>query len=79
MKNEWKIIKTPTMKLTPTMNTSLHIILMVLTGMTGYTITNSIFWSIIDGLLSPFSICAWIVCHQLNLTVIHKTFGFLLN
>ena len=47
------------------------------TAMIGYDIHHSIFWSIVDFMLFPFAIVKWLILHQVNLTIIKDTFGFL--
>jgi hypothetical protein len=54
-------------------------ILCFITAMIGYTIHNSLFWSIIDFIFMPYVWCKWIVCHEVNISIIKKTFEFFLK
>ena len=49
------------------------------TAMIGYTIHSSVFWSIMDFFFMPFAWCKWLICHEVNLTIIKKTFEFFLT
>jgi hypothetical protein len=51
----------------------------ILTAMVGYTIHGSVLWSIVDWLLWPIAIVKWLVLHQVNRSVLERTFGFLLQ
>ena len=63
----------------------IYVIFCVATGMVGYNINvaaNSnwpLFWSVIDWLFAPFAIAKWLICHQLNISVIKHTFAFFFN
>lgn len=46
------------------------------TSMVGYTIHGSIFWSIIDFIISPLVWCKWLAYHEVTLTIIKHTFEF---
>lgn len=48
-------------------------------AMLGYHINTHArgFWAVIDFVFSPLALVKWLVCHQINATVIHQTFGFL--
>lgn len=48
----------------------------IVVAMLGYTIHGSIFWSIIDFLFWPIAIIKWIICHELTLAIIQKTFAW---
>lgn len=49
----------------------------VIVAMVAYTITGSIFWSVVDAIFSPIAITKWLICHDLTLTVLKHTFQFL--
>ena len=49
------------------------------TAMVGYTIHSSVIWSIVDLCLAPLVWGKWLVCHEVNLTVLKHTFEFLLQ
>jgi hypothetical protein len=46
----------------------------IVTAMLGYTIHGSLFWSIVDFIFWPIVIIKWLVCHELTLTIIKKSF-----
>ena len=52
----------------------LALILCIATAMIGYTIHSSLFWSIMDFIFAPLTWCKWLICHEVNLTVIKTTF-----
>jgi hypothetical protein len=49
-------------------------ILALLTAMVGYTIHGSLFWSIIDFIFAPLVWLKWLICHDVNLSIIKQTF-----
>jgi hypothetical protein len=49
------------------------------TAMVGYTIHHSIFWAIVDFLFWPVVVIKWLICHDINISIIKQTFGFLLS
>jgi len=49
------------------------------TAMIGYTIHNSIFWSIMDFFFAPFAWMKWLIMHQVNITIIKETFSFFIQ
>lgn len=51
----------------------------LLTSMIGYTIHNSIFWTIMDFIFWPIVWIKWLILHQVNLTIIKQTFEFFLK
>jgi hypothetical protein len=57
----------------------IYTILSVMTAMVGYTIHHSIFWSIMDFLFTPLAWIKWLICQEVNLTIIKQTFQFFLN
>ncbi len=57
----------------------IYTLLAIATAMIGYTIHGSLFWAIIDFFLSPLAWCKWLIYHEVNLTIIKKTFAFFLQ
>lgn len=55
------------------------LILAACTAMVGHTIHRSLFWSIVDFLFYPVAWAKWLICHQVNLTVIKATFSFFIT
>lgn len=54
----------------------LYTVFCVCTAMIGYTIHNSIFWSIMDFIFCPFAWIKWLICHEVTLSVIKETFSW---
>ena len=54
----------------------IYLIFSVLTAMIGYTIHQSIFWSIMDFLFTPFAWIKWLIYHECTLDVIQRTFSW---
>lgn len=56
----------------------LYIIACVCTAMIGYTIHKNIFWSIVDFFLTPLVWIKWLICKDVTLEIIKKTFDWFL-
>ena len=54
----------------------MYMIVCLLTAMIGYTIHNSIFWSIMDFIFTPLAYMKWIIYHEVNITIIKETFAW---
>lgn len=54
----------------------LYLLLCLATSMIGYNIHGSIFWAIIDWIFMPIAWCKWLICHEVNMTIIRETFSF---
>ena len=57
----------------------LYFVFSVATAMIGHTIHNSLFWSIMDFIFTPITWVKWLICHEVNMTLIHQTFAFFLG
>jgi hypothetical protein len=57
----------------------LYTIICFATAMIGYTIHNSIFWSIMDFLFAPIAWIKWLFYHEVSLSIIKETFAFFLK
>jgi len=58
----------------------LYTLLCVATAMVGYNINHgSLGWAIMDFLFAPLAWCKWLICHQVNLSMVKYTFNFLLQ
>ncbi len=55
----------------------IYFLICVATAMIGYQIHHSVFWSVINFIFTPISWLVWLVCHDVNLTLIKQTFAFL--
>jgi hypothetical protein len=60
-----------------TINGILALIVSIGTAMVGYTIHHSAFWSVVDFFFWPFAWIKWLVCQEVNMTIIRTTFEFL--
>jgi hypothetical protein len=49
------------------------------TAMIGHTIHHSLFWALVDFAFWPIAWVKWLICHQVTLSVIKRTFGFFLS
>ena len=47
--------------------------------MIGHSIHNSLFWSIMDFLFCPFAWAKWLICREVNITIIKTTFTWFFN
>ena len=57
----------------------LYCIFSTVTAILGYSINgNSIFWAVIDFFFSPLAWIKWLICHDVNMTIIRKTFAWFL-
>lgn len=72
-----KMSKKYTMELSP--RGPLYTLMCVLTAMVGYHIHHSLFWSIIDFFFMPIAWLKWLICQEVNMTVIRATFSFFFN
>jgi hypothetical protein len=61
------------------MKRAIYLIFALCTAMIGYTIHGSLFWAIVDFFFSPIAWCKWLICHEVNMTIIHQTFDFFLK
>ncbi len=52
------------------------LIFAVATAMVGHTIHHSLLWSCMDFIFAPLTWCKWLVCHEVNMTIIKETFSF---
>jgi len=53
-----------------------YTIFAVCTAMIGYTIHNSVFWSIVDFFFAPIAWIKWLICHEVTLKIIKETFNW---
>jgi hypothetical protein len=52
----------------------LNIFIAITIAMIGHTIHGSLFWSIVDFFFWPLALIKWLICHELTLKIIEKTF-----
>ena len=48
------------------------------TSVIGYHIHNSIFWAVMDFLFFPLAWLKWLLCHEVNMTIIKESFSWFL-
>ena len=60
-----------------TLSLIIYIVVCTSVAMIGYTIHHSLFWSIIDFIFWPIALIKWLICHEINISVIKQTFDFL--
>ena len=54
-----------------------YLLLRTAIAMVGYTIHSSAFWSIVDFVFWPIALIKWLVCKEINMSVIQTTFEFI--
>jgi hypothetical protein len=54
----------------------IYFLLSIATAMVGYTIHNSLFWSIVDFFFTPIAWAKWLICHEVSWSIIKHTFEF---
>lgn len=52
----------------------IYFICCISTAMIGQTIHNSVFWSIMDFVFTPIAWAKWLICHEVSVSIITKTF-----
>lgn len=61
------------------MKSLLYALIGIFTAFVGYNIHGSIIWAIIDWWLWPIVWLKWLICHEVNLTIIKGAFSFFLS
>lgn len=57
-----------------------YFITSIITGMVGYHINGgSTFWGIIDFIFSPIPWVKWILCHEINVSILKEVFSWFLK
>ncbi len=54
----------------------LFIIIAIATAIIGYHIHGSIFWAIVDWIFWPIAWLKWLICQEVNMTIIRGAFEF---
>lgn len=54
----------------------LYALFCVCTAIIGYKIHGSLFWAIVNFFLAPISWFGWLVCQDVNITIIKESFSF---
>jgi hypothetical protein len=55
---------------------ALAFICAIVTGIIGYHINDSLFWAVIDFLFWPFVWAKWLICQNVNMTIIRGALSF---
>ena len=54
----------------------LGLVFCLATAIIGHTRHGSVGWAIVDFLFAPLVWCKWLICKQVNMTLIKKSFTF---
>jgi hypothetical protein len=49
------------------------------TAMVGHAIHHSLFWSVMDFIFMPIAWVKWLICQEVNLSIIKSAFDFFLK
>lgn len=62
-----------------TLGRIIYFLFTLATAMIGYTIHNSLFWSIVDYFFAPITWVKWLIYHEVNMVIIKQTFSWFFN
>jgi len=82
MINETEIVGINYILIGKNMNTLgqiIYFLFTLATAMIGYTIHNSLFWSIVDYFFAPITWVKWLIYHEVNMVIIKQTFSWFFN
>lgn len=55
-------------------------VLAIVTAIIGYNVNNhSLFWAIVDFFFWPLAWIKWLICQEVNMTIIKESFSFFLQ
>ena len=54
-----------------------HLIPGTLTAIVGKQIHGSLFWAVVDFFFYPIALVKWLICQEINLTIVKQAFAFL--
>lgn len=57
----------------------IYLIISIMTGMIRYHMSPDLFWAIVDALFFPLVWIKWLICAEINLTIIKETFSFFMK
>lgn len=57
----------------------LYLIVAIATARIGYFVHGSIFWAIVDFFFWPFAWLKWLLCSEVNMTIIKQAFAFFMS
>ncbi len=58
---------------------TLYLLFCVATAIIGNTKNHSLGWAILDGIFAPLAWVKWLICQEINLTIINHAFSFFLK
>ncbi len=57
-----------------------YVLIGIFTAIVGCRINdNSLFWAIVDGIFWPFAWVKWLICQEVNITIIKEAFAFFMQ
>lgn len=59
-----------------TISDFIYLFCSIATAMVGYKIHNSIGWAIMDFIFFPIAWIKWLICREVNTSIIKETFSF---
>lgn len=57
----------------------LWIFIAIATAIIGYEIHGSVFWAIVDWIFWPLAWLKWLICQEVNISIIKDAFAFFLK
>ena len=57
----------------------LYLLFCLFTAMVGKTIHGSLLWAVVNFVYAPLSWIKWMLCEEVNLTIIRQSFSFFLQ
>jgi len=57
----------------------IYTIIGIFTAIVGYHINDSIFWAIVDWMFWPFAWVKWMICQEVNISIIKEAFSFFMQ
>ena len=57
----------------------IYFLFAIATAMIGYTIHNSVFWSIMDFIFTLITWAKWLICNEVNMSIIRHTVSAFLS
>lgn len=57
----------------------IYLLFALSTAIIGLQIHDSAFWAVVDFFFAPIAWIKWVICHEVNLTIIKQAFSFFLQ
>jgi len=64
---------------TPAIYGAFWLLMAIATAMIGHRVNDSLFWAIVDFFFWPLAWAKWLICQQVNISIIRETFAFFLR